>query len=61
MIENSETKTCKCGRSPSGQCIGWHLLTEEEYKREAEFLTYRQQATAQFFEYGSCTGGQETQ
>lgn len=23
---------CGCGRSPSGYCIGWHGLTEEQYK-----------------------------
>ena len=22
---------CKCGRSPSGNCVGWHNLTEEQY------------------------------
>ena len=22
---------CTCGRSPTGQCIGWHRLTEEQY------------------------------
>jgi len=22
---------CGCGRSPTGQCIGWHGLTEEQY------------------------------
>lgn len=22
---------CGCGRSPTGQCIGWHALTEEQY------------------------------
>jgi hypothetical protein len=22
---------CGCGRSPTGQCIGWHGLTEEGY------------------------------
>ena len=22
---------CGCGRSPTGKCIGWHRLTEEEY------------------------------
>ena len=28
-----ETKqgTCSCGRSPTGLCVGWHLLTEEQY------------------------------
>ena len=23
--------SCGCGRSPTGKCIGWHKLTEEEY------------------------------
>ena len=23
--------TCGCGRSPTGKCIGWHGLSEEEY------------------------------
>ena len=23
--------TCGCGRSPTGDCVGWHMLTEEEY------------------------------
>lgn len=26
-----KTGTCGCGRSPTGQCIGWHGLTEESY------------------------------
>ena len=26
-----ENGTCGCGRSPTGDCIGWHMLTEEEY------------------------------
>lgn len=30
--------TCGCGRSPTGKCIGWHGLSEDEYKqRLAEF------------------------
>ena len=24
--------SCGCGRSPTGDCIGWHALTEEEYR-----------------------------
>jgi hypothetical protein len=24
-------KNCGCGRSPTGKCIGWHNLTNEEY------------------------------
>lgn len=23
---------CGCGRSPTGKCVGWHSLTEEEYQ-----------------------------
>jgi len=26
--------TCGCGRSPTGLCIGWHSLTEEQYKEK---------------------------
>jgi hypothetical protein len=25
-------KTCPCGRSPIALCIGWHSLSESEYK-----------------------------
>ena len=25
---------CQCGRSPTNLCIGWHNLTEEEYKKK---------------------------
>lgn len=24
--------SCGCGRSPTGKCIGWHKLTEDEYR-----------------------------
>lgn len=27
-----KTGTCGCGRSPTGDCIGWHSLTESAYK-----------------------------
>tara|TARA_B000000557_G_scaffold192004_1_gene157572 strand:+ start:547 stop:696 length:150 start_codon:yes stop_codon:yes gene_type:complete len=27
---------CSCGRSPTGNCIGWHNLTEKEYLRKKE-------------------------
>ncbi len=29
---------CGCGRSPTGQCIGWHKLTEEEYQEKLKEL-----------------------
>ncbi len=32
-----EIGKCGCGRSPTGKCIGWHGLSEEEFqKRLAE-------------------------
>jgi hypothetical protein len=27
---------CGCGRSPTGFCVGWHALTESEYKTKKE-------------------------
>ena len=26
-------KLCTCGRSTTGDCLGWHNLTNEEYER----------------------------
>jgi hypothetical protein len=34
---------CTCKRSPTGQCIGWHRLTQEQYeekKRQYEVLNF---------------------
>ena len=29
---------CECGRSPTGKCIGWHNLSEEDFKKkQAEY------------------------
>ena len=28
--------SCGCGRSPSGECIGWHALSEEEYQKKLD-------------------------
>tara|TARA_Y100000022_G_scaffold120112_1_gene103794 strand:- start:302 stop:505 length:204 start_codon:yes stop_codon:yes gene_type:complete len=30
----SEAPKCGCGRSPTGNCMGWHALSEEEYKEK---------------------------
>lgn len=27
-------KACGCGRSPTGECCGWHNLTNEEYQKK---------------------------
>ncbi len=29
-------RDCSCGRSPTGKCIGWHRLTEEEYQKKSK-------------------------
>jgi hypothetical protein len=29
--EKIMAKDCGCGRSPTGKCIGWHGLTNEDY------------------------------
>ena len=29
---------CTCGRSPTGNCVGWHKLSEEDYKKKKEHL-----------------------
>jgi hypothetical protein len=35
--ETKEIGSCGCGRSPTGKCIGWHGLSEDEFqKRLAE-------------------------
>ncbi len=26
--------SCTCGRSPTGKCVGWHNLSEEEYQNK---------------------------
>lgn len=39
--------TCGCGRSPTGDCIGWHALTEEAYQQKLsqwELDQYKKQA-----------------
>jgi Na+-translocating ferredoxin:NAD+ oxidoreductase RNF subunit RnfB len=33
-VETMKTGTCGCGRSPTGDCIGWHSLTEEIYQHK---------------------------
>lgn len=38
-MQNNEGKrkgTCWCGRSPTGDCCGWHKFTEAQYELELE-------------------------
>ena len=51
---------CGCGRSPTGKCIGWHALTEDEYKlkkNEYELLEYRTLAEGEWFSDNKNVGG----
>ena len=34
--DQSKVGKCGCGRSPTGKCIGWHGLTEEQFKEKLE-------------------------
>ena len=34
--------SCGCGRSPTGRCIGWHSLTEEQYREKKAQYEERQ-------------------
>lgn len=57
-IENMKKGTCGCGRSPTGDCIGWHGLSEEQYqakKSEWELTEYKKQAQGLWND--SCTTG----
>lgn len=35
-IEEMKKGTCGCGRSPTGNCCGWHNLTEDEFAERKE-------------------------
>lgn len=39
--------TCGCGRSPTGQCRGWHGLTEEVYRHQLMLYMEEQERTDQ--------------
>ena len=34
--EDNSFGKCGCGRSPTGKCIGWHGLTEEQFVERKE-------------------------
>ena len=38
----TESPKCGCGRSPTGNCIGWHALSEEEYQEKKTAYETRQ-------------------
>jgi hypothetical protein len=48
--------SCGCGRSPTGKCIGWHALTEEQYQaKQAEWDLNEYKKQAQELWSDSCT------
>lgn len=54
--------TCGCGRSPTGDCIGWHGLTEEQYQiKKGEWELAEYQKKAQELWNDSCTSGRSEQ
>lgn len=34
LTKEIDMADCGCGRSPTGNCIGWHKLSEEEYQEK---------------------------
>ena len=44
--DESKIGQCGCGRSPTGKCIGWHGLTEDQYKEALEKYLTNQEDTA---------------
>jgi len=57
--ENAEEfGKCGCGRSPTGKCIGWHALSEADFKEKlAEYELEEYKKQAQTLWNDSCTSG----
>lgn len=56
--DSTKFRSCGCGRSPTGKCIGWHGLAEDEYqlkKSQWELAEYQKQAADLWSD--SCTSG----
>ena len=55
-VKDMKKGTCGCGRSPTGDCIGWHSLTESEYQaKQAEWDFEQYKAQARNLWNDSCT------
>ena len=55
-VKDMKKGTCGCGRSPTGDCIGWHSLTESEYQaKQAEWDFEQYKVQAQNLWNDSCT------
>jgi hypothetical protein len=42
IITMSEAPKCGCSRSPTGNCLGWHALSEEDYQVKKAVYEARQ-------------------
>jgi len=47
----SEIGRCGCGRSPTGKCMGWHALSENEYQSKLESYLAEEQDRADLEAY----------
>ncbi|MEI7495195.1 MAG: hypothetical protein WCK66_02900 [Betaproteobacteria bacterium] len=50
---------CGCGRSPTGQCMGWHALSDEEFAK-AKQQWQIQEEIKNMFGVPSSAGGSGT-
>jgi hypothetical protein len=58
---DKEIGSCGCGRSPTGQCCGWHALSEDEYRERLALYEDTQTALNKMPNYmppGAGAGGQ---
>jgi hypothetical protein len=47
-VESMKKGTCGCGRSPTGNCMGWHNLTEDAFREKlAEYQSDQVKDSAQ--------------
>ena len=37
---------CSCGRSPTGKCVGWHGLSEQQYQERKSTYEDKQRQKA---------------
>ena len=44
LVEQMKKGTCGCGRSPTGNCIGWHALSESAFQSKLESFLADEQA-----------------
>jgi hypothetical protein len=50
LPEDQRPSSCACGRSPTGYCMGYHSMTNEQYQKylEAQQNSLNEQVKPQF-------------